>query len=133
MFVVSEEKFEEVTSAPKPFLEYGRDLNTAFDRMAGLFLDEIKTKYNFQPAHITRLKKLLEYTCLGGKCHRGALVISSVEHLCRKAKRAVTSERRDRALAAGWAIEALQACFLVADDIMDGSVTRRGQPCWSLR
>ena len=23
-----------------------------------------------------------------------------------------------------------QAHFLVADDIMDGSITRRGQPCW---
>ena len=30
----------------------------------------------------------------------------------------------------GWCIEWLQAFFLVADDVMDHSVTRRGQPCW---
>ena len=30
----------------------------------------------------------------------------------------------------GWCVEWLQAFFLVADDLMDSSVTRRGQPCW---
>jgi len=30
----------------------------------------------------------------------------------------------------GWAVEWLQAFFLIADDVMDGSITRRGQPCW---
>ena len=30
----------------------------------------------------------------------------------------------------GWITELLQACFLVSDDLTDGSITRRGRPCW---
>lgn len=35
-----------------------------------------------------------------------------------------------KAAVLGWAVELLQAYFLVADDMMDASFTRRGQPCW---
>jgi farnesyl diphosphate synthase len=30
----------------------------------------------------------------------------------------------------GWCIEWMQAWLLIADDMMDSSLTRRGQPCW---
>ena len=38
-------------------------------------------------------------------------------------------EARDSATL-GWCTELLQAFFLVSDDIMDSSQTRRGSPCW---
>jgi farnesyl diphosphate synthase len=42
------------------------------------------------------------------------------------------SEDYFKAALLGWMIELLQAFFLVSDDIMDSSKTRRGNPCWYL-
>lgn len=66
----------------------------------------------------------------GGKLNRGL----SVVHTVLAVRGAATTEREARlAAVAGWCLEWLQAFFLVADDVMDGSVTRRGQPCWYKR
>jgi farnesyl diphosphate synthase len=80
------------------------------------------------------LDRMLEYSVPGGKLNRGTTVVA----VCRSMhqlqqhqhQRPFTSVDVARAAIAGWTIELLQAFFLVADDIMDDSLTRRGQPCW---
>ena len=71
----------------------------------------------------------LDYNVRGGKLNRGLSVIDSVEIL---KGRALTEEEYFKAAVLGWCMELLQAYFLVSDDMMDSSLTRRGQPCWYL-
>ncbi|TFK23353.1 farnesyldiphosphatesynthetase [Coprinopsis marcescibilis] len=72
-------------------------------------------------------KANLDYNVPGGKLNRGISVCDTVEIL----KGApLTEEEYKRAAVLGWSIELLQGFFLVSDDIMDSSITRRGQPCW---
>ena len=70
---------------------------------------------------------MLDYTALGGKMNRGLTVPSALQSIL---KRDLSSVEFEQSCILGWCIELLQGFFLVADDIMDGSITRRGQPCW---
>lgn len=70
---------------------------------------------------------MLEVNAVGGKCNRGMSVPDSVSLLLNKE---LSEEEYFHAATLGWLIELLQAFFLVSDDIMDGSITRRGKPCW---
>ncbi|GAX81541.1 hypothetical protein CEUSTIGMA_g8969.t1 [Chlamydomonas eustigma] len=70
---------------------------------------------------------VLDYNVPGGKLNRGMAVYDTLEALSKKTP---GSDQIFKANTLGWCIEWLQAFFLVADDIMDGSITRRGQPCW---
>ncbi|XP_063788908.1 farnesyl pyrophosphate synthase-like [Pseudophryne corroboree] len=77
---------------------------------------------------ISRLRKVLEYNAPGGKYIRGITVLDSVQELLPLTLQDV--ETIERALVVGWCVELLSQYFLVADDIMDKSETRRGKLCW---
>eukprot|EP00039_Didymoeca_costata_P001458 m.52691 g.52691 ORF g.52691 m.52691 type:complete len:356 (+) comp10811_c0_seq1:60-1127(+) len=77
---------------------------------------------------IVWFRKVMEYNCLGGKMNRGLSVLATYKRLI--FPREPTDEEIREANILGWCIEWLQAFFLVSDDIMDASATRRGQPCW---
>ncbi len=69
----------------------------------------------------------LEINPLGGKCNRGMSVPDSVSIML---GRPLSEDEYFKAATLGWMTELLQAFFLVSDDIMDSSITRRGKPCW---
>ncbi|KAL1990010.1 hypothetical protein VTN49DRAFT_7207 [Thermomyces lanuginosus] len=72
----------------------------------------------------------LNANLVGGKMNRGMSVPDSAIALL---GRPLTKEELFHTTLLGWLTEVLQAFFLVSDDIMDGSITRRGQPCWYRR
>ncbi|XP_055677521.1 farnesyl pyrophosphate synthase [Lutzomyia longipalpis] len=72
--------------------------------------------------------RVLQYNAQGGKKNRGVTTAQTFELIA--AKSDLTEENRRLAIYLGWCVELLQALFLLMDDIMDGSTTRRGQLCW---
>ena len=75
--------------------------------------------------------RMMDYTVPGGKLNRGVTVVAVQRTLVQANEgRELTDLEVARASVLGWGVEFLQAFFLVADDVMDDSQTRRGQPCW---
>ncbi|KAF2816218.1 farnesyl pyrophosphate synthetase [Mytilinidion resinicola] len=83
--------------------------------------------YKLPQQSLDWFRRQLQYNTVGGKCNRGMSVIDTSALLLNKE---LTEEEYFRSAALGWMIELLQAFFLVSDDIMDSSKTRRGAPCW---
>ncbi|KAK3633038.1 Farnesyl pyrophosphate synthetase [Elasticomyces elasticus] len=105
---------------------------TTFESVFPTLVADLKThstKYNLPSQALQWFDKSLNYNTLGGKYNRGISVLDSTSLLL---SRSLTETEFFKAATLGWMIELLQAFFLVSDDIMDSSKTRRGQPCWYL-
>jgi farnesyl diphosphate synthase len=107
----------------------------AFKKVFDQLKEELLADFEHLPGLSDSLKQqltdyysvCLETTVPGGKMTRGLSVVKGIEVL---KGRALTEQEFFDAAVLGWQVEWLQAFFLVADDIMDGSITRRGSPCW---
>ncbi|SCU96109.1 LAFA_0G04324g1_1 [Lachancea sp. 'fantastica'] len=107
------------------------------NRFLGVFpalVDELKSilsGYGMTEDALQWYENSLNYNTPGGKLNRGLSVVDTYAILKGKNSYADLSDEEYFKLAIlGWCIELLQAYFLVADDMMDKSITRRGQPCW---
>uniref|UniRef100_A0A7N0UY84 Farnesyl diphosphate synthase n=1 Tax=Kalanchoe fedtschenkoi TaxID=63787 RepID=A0A7N0UY84_KALFE len=108
----------------------GVDLRSKFLKVYAVLKSELLEDPAFEFTDDSRqwIDRMLDYNVPGGKLNRGLSVIDSFKYL--KEGKELTEEEILLASVLGWCIEWLQAYFLVLDDIMDNSHTRRGQPCW---
>eukprot|EP00929_Paragymnodinium_shiwhaense_P006718 TRINITY_DN110693_c0_g1_i1.p1 TRINITY_DN110693_c0_g1~~TRINITY_DN110693_c0_g1_i1.p1 ORF type:complete len:507 (+),score=141.40 TRINITY_DN110693_c0_g1_i1:72-1592(+) len=110
------------------------DPKGSFTRVGEMILkeliEEMPGQYELPAKEVAWVSKSLEYNTQGGKMNRGLIVVETGRDLMSYMGKTPTSRDLHRFAVLGWAVEFLQACMLMADDMMDGSVTRRGNPCW---
>jgi len=93
-------------------------------------LEELPPLYEMPANEVKWVERMLQYNVKGGKMNRGLMVVESVLELAQFKGQELSPKEISRFAVLGWAIEWMQAWLLMADDIMDDSPTRRGQPCW---
>jgi farnesyl diphosphate synthase len=120
------------TAIEYPVYDYDQNPKESFITICNMLIQEVMTtlpqNYDLPSREVEHLRQMIEYNVKGGKMNRGMMVVETGVLLFGRDH--VDNTTLCRLAVLGWAIEFLQAWLLVADDIMDSSVTRRGQPCW---
>lgn len=86
--------------------------------------------FNMPEGALSWFRENFSYNVPGGKLNRGLSVVDTYAILKGKKVADLGTDEYRKVAILGWCVELLQAFFLVADDMMDRSETRRGQPCW---
>lgn len=121
--------------APKyPNYDYTKDPKGSFLSVCDMLISEIVAElpvaYDLPERETKWIGDMLQYNVKGGKMNRGLMVVDAGVLLLERQGNPADNTTLCQLAVLGWAIEWLQAWLLVADDIMDSSVTRRGQACW---
>lgn len=115
-----------------PSYDYDNDPKGSFLKICDMLiketLEEMPKHYDLPQRETEWLAKMLNHTVKGGKMNRGLMVVDAGVSIM--GRKNVDNTKLCQLAVLGWSIEWLQAWLLVLDDIMDSSVTRRGQPCW---
>lgn len=119
---VDQEEAEAFNSALDPFVADVTSLDI-FDIKNGKEASEVSSA-------LAWFREAIYYNLPHGKRNRGLAVVITHKILSQHYKQRPDLER---ARIIGWCIEMLQTHFLILDDIMDESLTRRGQKCWHLK
>lgn len=127
-----------VLTDPQTYPTYDMsDPKGSFHRVNTMLINEMCSElgggYELPDREIEWVRKMLDYNVCGGKMNRGLMVVECGREIFKAAGKPMTNEMLTKFAILGWCIEWLQAWLLVADDFMDDSQTRRGQPCWYLR
>lgn len=105
-----------------------------FPELVNELIRDIEQNYDLPEEALAYIRRNVEYNVPHGKLNRGLAVFQCFKAFHDGSEDTpgtpISPELERSANILGWCVELLQAYFLVADDIMDGSVTRRGQPCF---
>ncbi|CAG5055686.1 unnamed protein product [Parnassius apollo] len=109
-----------------------KDVYTAYQDYLPKLVDNVLSHKRFQelPEIIARIKRFSEYNIIDGKQLRGLLTLFTYETLNKPDP--ISDKLWEDVFKLAWAIEMLQAVYIVSDDVEDDAVTRRGKKCWHL-
>ncbi|RZC33233.1 polyprenyl synt domain containing protein [Asbolus verrucosus] len=106
------------------------------DQFMTVFSDIVKDlsedeEHSDMPEVNKRFAQILKYNVPNGKKTRGLQVVAAYKLLEKPVNLTPANIRLANIM--GWCVELLQSFYLVTDDIVDRSETRRGAPCWYKR
>eukprot|EP00188_Purpureofilum_apyrenoidigerum_P006133 Plantae.Rhodophyta-Purpureofilum_apyrenoidigerum.ctg9007.p1 GENE.Plantae.Rhodophyta-Purpureofilum_apyrenoidigerum.ctg9007~~Plantae.Rhodophyta-Purpureofilum_apyrenoidigerum.ctg9007.p1 ORF type:complete len:394 (-),score=105.23 Plantae.Rhodophyta-Purpureofilum_apyrenoidigerum.ctg9007:808-1830(-) len=101
-----------------------------FDVLVNELKEDLDERFELPMTAREYIERSVKYNVPHGKLNRGLAVVQCMKDYTKGTGNTVSQDDVFRASVLGWCVEFLQAFFLVADDIMDASLTRRGQPCF---